>query len=63
MVTGHVTVAREGIVSFESMWAELQPVGRSAQSGGYQRFAWTRADHDLREWFSAESARLSAAVT
>lgn len=56
MVTGHVTVAREGIVSFESMWAELQPVGRSAHSGGYRRFAWTRVDHHLREWFTAESA-------
>ncbi len=38
------------------MWADLQPVGRSAQSGGYRRFAWTREDHDLREWFAAECA-------
>jgi N-carbamoyl-L-amino-acid hydrolase len=36
------------------MWADLQPVGRSASSGGYRRFAWTREDHDLREWFAAE---------
>src|SRR5690348_9117400 len=36
------------------MWADLQPVGRSAQSGGYRRFAWTREDHDLREWFTGE---------
>ena len=38
------------------MWADLQPVGRSAHSGGYRRFAWTREDHDLREWFSGECA-------
>ncbi len=38
------------------MWAQLQPVGRSPQSGGYQRFAWTREDHDLREWFAGECA-------
>ena len=38
------------------MWADLQPVGRSAQSGGYRRFAWTREDHDLREWFAGECA-------
>jgi N-carbamoyl-L-amino-acid hydrolase len=51
-----VGVRRAGkdAVSFESMWSDLQPVGRSAQSGGYRRFAWTRADHDLREWFAGE---------
>jgi N-carbamoyl-L-amino-acid hydrolase len=38
------------------MWADLQPVGRSAQTGGYRRFAWTREDHDLREWFAGECA-------
>src|SRR5689334_15342411 len=38
------------------MWADLQPVGRSRQSGGYRRFAWTREDHDLREWFAGECA-------
>jgi N-carbamoyl-L-amino-acid hydrolase len=37
------------------MWADLQPVGRSDQSGGYRRFAWTREDHDLREWFAGET--------
>ncbi|UIJ36506.1 allantoate amidohydrolase [Allobranchiibius sp. GilTou73] len=37
------------------MWADLQPVGRVA-SGGYRRFAWTREDHTLREWFAGECA-------
>ena len=36
------------------MWAALEPVGRSAHSGGYSRHAWTREDHDLREWFAGE---------
>src|SRR5699024_2770730 len=43
-------------VTFDSMWQELDPVGRVA-SGGYRRFAWTREDHTLREWFTAECAR------
>jgi len=38
------------------MWAALEPVGRSSHTGGYRRFAWTREDHDLREWFAGECA-------
>ncbi|WP_380167858.1 allantoate amidohydrolase [Jannaschia sp. R86511] len=38
--------------SFDAMWAELAPLGRSRR-GGYDRFAWTRTDSDLREWFVA----------
>jgi N-carbamoyl-L-amino-acid hydrolase len=38
------------------MWAALQPVGRDAHTGGYRRDAWTREDHDLREWFAGECA-------
>ncbi|NEE02889.1 allantoate amidohydrolase [Phytoactinopolyspora halotolerans] len=38
------------------MWADLAPVGREP-GGGYRRFAWTRADHTLREWFVAEAGR------
>lgn len=43
-------------VTFDHMWTDLHPVGRLA-SGGYQRFAWTREDHTLREWFAGECAR------
>ncbi|MDC5695987.1 allantoate amidohydrolase [Intrasporangium calvum] len=39
---------------FTRMWSELEPVGRDLQTGGYRRFAWTRTDHDLREWFAGE---------
>jgi N-carbamoyl-L-amino-acid hydrolase len=38
------------------MWADLLPVGRDARTGGYRRFAWTREDHALREWFAQECA-------
>ena len=42
-------------MTFASMWADLEPVGR-ASSGGYRRFALTREDHTLREWFAGEAA-------
>jgi N-carbamoyl-L-amino-acid hydrolase len=42
-------------VTFETLWGELDPVGR-APSGGYRRFAWTREDLTLREWFAAAAA-------
>ncbi|MCG7320771.1 allantoate amidohydrolase [Arsenicicoccus bolidensis] len=41
----------------DRMWGELAPVGRDAGSGGYRRFAWTREDATLREWFAGECAR------
>ncbi|MCX2971173.1 MULTISPECIES: allantoate amidohydrolase [Streptomyces] len=37
------------------MWRELAPVGRSAETGGYRRYAWTPADADCRAWFQAEA--------
>jgi beta-ureidopropionase / N-carbamoyl-L-amino-acid hydrolase len=46
-----------GTTGFDRMWAELAPVGRSAATGGYRRFAWTDADQQLREWFAAEAGR------
>jgi N-carbamoyl-L-amino-acid hydrolase len=45
------------------MWDDLQPVGRSATTGGYRRFAWTREDHDLREWFAGECTRRGLDLT
>ena len=42
--------------SFDRMWADLEPLGRARETGGYRRFAWTRTDHDLREWFAGECA-------
>jgi len=43
-------------MSFAEMWSALLPVGRDAGTGGYRRFAWTREDHTLREWFAGECA-------
>ncbi|MFF9341076.1 MULTISPECIES: allantoate amidohydrolase [unclassified Streptomyces] len=42
------------------MWRSLRPLGRSAASGGYRRYAWTDADADCRLWFrmQAEARRL-----
>lgn len=42
---------------FDALWDQLQPVGRDAATGGYRRFAWTRVDLGLREWFAAEATR------
>jgi len=40
-------------VSFEEMWAELQPVGRSAASGGYFRQPFGSAERECHDWFLA----------
>jgi beta-ureidopropionase / N-carbamoyl-L-amino-acid hydrolase len=40
---------------FDRMWADLAPVGRHPGTGGYRRFAWTREDAVLREWFRGEA--------
>ena len=41
--------------SFDRQWAELAEIGRHARTGGYRRYALTREDHDLREWFAGEA--------
>lgn len=48
--------------TFDSMWADLEPVGRVA-SGGYRRFAWTAEDATLREWFAQEATRRGLDLT
>ena len=47
--------------SFERWWDELAPVGRT-DSGGYRRFAWTREDATLREWFTGTAQGLGLDV-
>jgi N-carbamoyl-L-amino-acid hydrolase len=49
-------------VSFGRRWAELEPIGR-APSGGYRRFAWTKEDAVLREWFAGEAQALGLDLT
>ncbi|GHC85815.1 Zn-dependent hydrolase [Nocardiopsis terrae] len=43
-------------MSFDRLWAELAPVGRSADSGGYHRYTWAGADTDARAWFTEAAA-------
>ena len=49
-------------VGFERRWSDLAPIGRQAAHGGYRRYAWTREDHTLREWFTGECAALGLDV-
>ena len=42
--------------TFDGMWSALEPIGREASTGGYRRFAWSRADMTLREWFAGAAA-------
>lgn len=41
--------------SFHEMWRDLAPLGRSAATGGYRRYAWTPADADCRAWFRQQA--------
>jgi N-carbamoyl-L-amino-acid hydrolase len=49
-------------VTFARTWSDLSAVGR-ASDGGYRRFAWTREDHTLREWFAGEAEARGLALT
>jgi N-carbamoyl-L-amino-acid hydrolase len=43
-------------MTFDGMWSAIEPIGRQPGTGGYRRFAWTRDDATLREWFAGEAA-------
>src|SRR6186997_988807 len=43
-------------MTFDGMWSAIEPVGRHAETGGYRRYAWTRDDATMREWFAGEAA-------
>ncbi|WP_040810372.1 allantoate amidohydrolase [Nocardia concava] len=47
---------------FDPLWAEIEAVGRHADTGGYRRFAWSDADLTLREWFRGCAAARSMDV-
>ena len=44
-------------MTFERMWHDLAPVGRSASSGGYFRQPFGSAERECHAWFLAECAR------
>jgi beta-ureidopropionase / N-carbamoyl-L-amino-acid hydrolase len=43
-------------MTFEAMWRDLAPIGRSASSGGYFRQPWHTAETELRTWFLEQAA-------
>jgi beta-ureidopropionase / N-carbamoyl-L-amino-acid hydrolase len=46
-----------------TLWNEVAPVGRNPANGGYRRFAWTREDATLREWFAGAAGALGLDLT
>ncbi len=50
-------------MTFDDMWSAIEPIGRDGGSGGYRRFAWTRPDSELREWFAGECDRRGLDLT
>jgi beta-ureidopropionase / N-carbamoyl-L-amino-acid hydrolase len=53
---GMDAAARDLERRFTAAWTELEPIGRDPSTGGYRRFAWTRADLELRAWFADQAA-------
>jgi len=43
-------------MTFEAMWRDLEPIGRSAASGGYFRQPYLAAESELRAWFEGACA-------
>jgi N-carbamoyl-L-amino-acid hydrolase len=53
----------EPIMSFEQMWRDLAPIGRSPSSGGYNRLPFGPAERECAAWFEEECVRRSLEVT
>ncbi|HSE69689.1 MAG TPA: allantoate amidohydrolase [Nocardioidaceae bacterium] len=49
-------------MSFEQMWRDLAPLGRSSATGGYFRQPFAAAEREAMAWFEAECARRGLAV-
>ena len=43
-------------MTFEAMWRDLEPIGRSSASGGYFRQPYLSAETELRAWFEGACA-------
>lgn len=48
---------------FLSMWRDLEPIGRSAQTGGYFRQPWESAELELRSWFRESANQRGLEIT
>jgi len=46
----------DGAVDFEQMWRDLEPLGRSASSGGYFRQPFGSAERECTAWFHEQAA-------
>ncbi len=44
-------------MTFEQMWADLAPLGRSARSGGYFRQPFTPVEEELQAWYVEQAER------
>jgi len=49
------------VTGFAQLWDELAPIGRRPD-GGYDRFAWTAVDAELRSWFRRTAEGIGLAV-
>ncbi len=49
-------------MSFEQMWRDLAPLGRSATSGGYFRQPFASAERECAAWFEQECARRDLSI-
>lgn len=54
---------RTAVATVGDLLTEIAGVGRCQESGGYRRFAWTRDDATLREWFRGHAQALGLSVT
>jgi N-carbamoyl-L-amino-acid hydrolase len=43
-------------MTFDGMWSAIEPIGRVPSTGGYRRYAWSRDDAMLGEWFAGEAS-------
>ncbi len=50
-------------MSVVDLLAQIEGIGRDARSGGYRRYAFTREDALLAEWFAAAATDRGATVT
>lgn len=57
-----MSISATATTTFDSLWADLVDIGLNTKTGGYRRFAWTREDHTLREWFAAQCAEIGLDV-
>ena len=51
------------MTSVDRLLKDIAAIGRSRQTGGYRRFAWTTEDATLREWFAGEAETLGLSLT